>query len=492
MFLGQLAASTAAYCACQACQCAGRQVLTHSARVAWSFLFFLAMVAAWVLRDFAKPLLEKIPWIVRDAAHFEFDDKWFGQQAVYRVSMGSCLFFGVMSLVMLGVKYRGDKRDKYLHHGNPLLKLVLWLLFTTLPFFFPNPVVDAYAHVARVGSGIFLVIQMVILLDFVQMWNETWVGYAEEEPSWYWALLAVTGAAYAGALTLTGLMFYWFKPMAAGSCSFNVTLITLALLVVVLMTAVSLHPAAKSGSIFPSAVIGLYCTYLCFSALQSEPKDYVCNGLAKQITAASGEAQAAAAGWLGTEAWPAAVKVWVEEGLCEGSTLALGMLATLSSVVYAAFRAGSNTSLFTLEGSEDGGDLEIGEQHTALLSEAGLTATSAGLDGAPVAAPSEQASLLEASRAAAEARAVSSGAKADTTDFTPVSYNYAFFHLIFALASMYIAMLMTGWGSSMQDMDRIDIGWSSVWVKTGSLWVTSLLYVWTLLAPALFPDRSFS
>ncbi|KAL6757882.1 serine incorporator/TMS membrane protein [Haematococcus lacustris] len=458
MFLGQLAASTAAYCACQACQCAGRQVLTHSARVAWSFLFFLAMVAAWVLRDFAKPLLEKIPWIVRDAAHFEFDDKWFGQQAVYRVSMGSCLFFGVMSLVMLGVKYRGDKRDKYLHHGNPLLKLVLWLLFTTLPFFFPNPVVDAYAHVARFGSGIFLVIQMVILLDFVQMWNETWVGYAEEEPSWYWALLAVTGAAYAGALTLTGLMFYWFKPMAAGSCSFNVTLITLALLVVVLMTAVSLHPAAKSGSIFPSAVIGLYCTYLCFSALQSEPKDYVCNGLAKQITAAS------------------------------GSTLALGMLATLSSVVYAAFRAGSNTSLFTLEGSEDGGDLEIGEQHTALLSEAGLTATSAGLDGAPVAAPSEQ----EASRAAAEARAASSGAKADTTDFTPVSYNYAFFHLIFALASMYIAMLMTGWGSSMQDMDRIDIGWSSVWVKTGSLWVTSLLYVWTLLAPALFPDRSFS
>jgi hypothetical protein len=35
-------------------------------------------------------------------------------------------------------------------------------------------------------------------------------------------------------------------------------------------------------------------------------------------------------------------------------------------------------------------------------------------------------------------------------DFTPVAYNYSFFHLIFALASMYIAMLMTGWGSSTQ------------------------------------------
>ncbi len=54
-------ASIAAYCACQACSVVSRQALSHSARVAWSLLFFLAMVVAWILRDFAKPLLEKIP-----------------------------------------------------------------------------------------------------------------------------------------------------------------------------------------------------------------------------------------------------------------------------------------------------------------------------------------------------------------------------------------------------------------------------------------------
>ncbi len=37
-----------------------------------------------------------------------------------------------------------------------------------------------------------------------------------------------------------------------------------------------------------------------------------------------------------------------------GGTLALGMVVTLASVVYAAFRAGSNTALFTLDASEDG------------------------------------------------------------------------------------------------------------------------------------------
>jgi hypothetical protein len=46
--------------------------------------------------------------------------------------------------------------------------------------------------------------------------------------------------------------------------------------------------ARTQGSIFPSAMVGLYCTYLCFSALQSEPKDYACNGLAQQLTTASG------------------------------------------------------------------------------------------------------------------------------------------------------------------------------------------------------------
>ena len=34
--------------------------------------------------------------------------------------------------------------------------------------------------------------------------------------------------------------------------------------------------------------------------------------------------------------------------------MALGMVATLAAVVYAAFRAGSNSSLFTLDASEEG------------------------------------------------------------------------------------------------------------------------------------------
>ena len=73
-----------------------------------------------------------------------------------------------------------------------------------------------------------------------------------------------------------------------------------------------------------------------------------------------------------------------------------------------------------------------------------------------------------------------------------MKYIYSFFHLVFALAAMYSCMLLTGWGSvGVEGTDIIDVGWPSVWVKIISLWVTAALYVWSLLAPLVLPDRDF-
>ena len=51
-----------------------------------------------------------------------------------------------MSAVLIGVKYKSDKRDQYLHHGGWLVKLALWLGFCILPFFFPVGLVNAYCE----------------------------------------------------------------------------------------------------------------------------------------------------------------------------------------------------------------------------------------------------------------------------------------------------------------------------------------------------------
>lgn len=71
------------------------------------------------------------------------------------------------------------------------------------------------------------------------------------------------------------------------------------------------------GSILPASVISLYCMYLCYSGLASEPRDYECNGLHKHSKAVS------------------------------TGTMTIGLLTTVLSVVYSAVRAGSSTTLLS-------------------------------------------------------------------------------------------------------------------------------------------------
>ena len=72
-----------------------------------------------------------------------------------------------------------------------------------------------------------------------------------------------------------------------------------------------------NGSLLPASVIGLYCTYLCYSGLSSEPRDYECNGLHNHSKAVS------------------------------TGSLTLGLLTTILSVVYSAVRAGSSATVLS-------------------------------------------------------------------------------------------------------------------------------------------------
>jgi len=82
--------------------------------------------------------------------------------------------------------------------------------------------------------------------------------------------------------------------------------------------------------------------------------------------------------------------------------------------------------------------------------------------------------------------------KYDDDEENHTAYNYSFFHLIFALAGTYIAMLLTDW-NTMKFTNGINLivgqSWSSVWVKIITGWLAILLYLWTVVAPIFFPDN---
>jgi len=88
------------------------------------------------------------------------------------------------------------------------------------------------------------------------------------------------------------------------------------------------------------------------------------------------------------------------------------------------------------------------------------------------------------------------GEKAEDDEVSDVQYNYSFFHLIYALGAMYLAMVLIDWKIEFHDSDGQQFGsmstWANVWIKMATQWLTFALYVWTLIAPLVCTDRDFS
>ncbi len=70
-------------------------------------------------------------------------------------------------------------------------------------------------------------------------------------------------------------------------------------------------------------------------------------------------------------------------------------------------------------------------------------------------------------------------------------YNYSLFHIIFLLATTWVATLLTMNVELDKTRDFVPVGrtyWAS-WVKIVSAWVCYGIYTWSLVAPAVLPDR---
>jgi hypothetical protein len=67
-------------------------------------------------------------------------------------------------------------------------------------------------------------------------------------------------------------------------------------------------------------------------------------------------------------------------------------------------------------------------------------------------------------------------------------------NLVLAVISCFYVMALTGWGciESGGTPANLDVSNVSMWMIIASQWLVLVLYLWTLVAPRLFPDRDFS
>ncbi|KAF9234123.1 serine incorporator/TMS membrane protein [Melanogaster broomeanus] len=455
--------TTAASMFCKSCNCNS----SIATRVGFAIIFMLNSLLAWLM---------KTPFAIRKIEQWSYDyikmdcedGKCYGVLAVHRICFALSLFHAILSLSLVGVTESRDKRAA-LQNGWWGPKVLLWLVLVVATFFIPNGFFIFWGdYVALIGATIFILLGLVLLVDFAHSWSETCLQNWEKDEStlWQWILIGSTAAMYITTITLTGVLYGYF---ASSDCTLNRFFISFNLALCIVITIISIHPAVQESNprsgLAQSGMVAAYCTYLIMSAVSNHAHES-CNPLSRTSTTRT-------------------------------TTVVLGAIFTFLAIAYSTSRAATQSRALVGKGMKgDAIHLPIDDGHQ---SEMGVVSTQPGRTESP---------RYQALLAAVEAGAIPESAlyeddededDGETKDDerSGTRYNYAWFHVIFAIAAMYVAMLLTDWNIVSTEQGAVDseeivyIGRSetAMWMRVVSSWVCMLLYTWSLLAPVFMPDR---
>lgn len=405
-------------------------------------------------------------------------DKCYGVLAVHRICFALALFHFLLSALLVDIKDTRDKRAA-LQNGWWGPKVLVWLILVLVSFTIPNGFFIFWGdYIALMGATIFILLGLVLLVDFAHSWSETCLENWENSPSsnlWQWILIGSTAFMYSITITLTGLLYAYF---AGSGCTLNQFFITFNLTLCIAITVMCVHPLVQEynprSGLAQSAMVAAYCTYLIVSAVTNHTHESKsCNPLRDGSGAAQGTRKAVAF---------------------------MGGIFTFLAIAYSTTRAATQGR--ALVGKKKG-RIQLDE---GAHSELNYVTTQPGRTESP---------RYQALLAAVEAGAIPESALyeeqvEDDDDDSPqgeerddektgTRYNYSWFHIIFAGGAMYVAMLLTDWNVVSKNPingpadpnEGVYIGRSEVamWMRVVSSWVCMLLYMWSLWAPVLMPDR---
>lgn len=296
---------------------------------------------------------------------------------------------------------------------------------------------ETWMYVGMCGGFLFILIQLVLLIDFAYNWSGRWIGNYEETGNkrWFVALLACTIFLYIGALAITVLAYIFYTHKSG--CALNKFFISFNLIMCIIISVMTIHPRIQesqpSSGLLQAAVISAYSMYLTWSAMSNEP-DAKCNPVGASILSSD-----------------------VGNGFNGQTVLAAIMLFV--TVAYSCIRTSGSSGLSIQADNDD-------EMEDVLI---------AGDDGN------------------VKKEVEFKGQRVYDNEEGQVAYNYSFFHFTFFLASLYIMMMLTNWYSPEgSDFQTLTSNMATVWVKMASSWACFIIFIWTLIAPIIFPDRDFA
>lgn len=436
-----------------------------SSRLMYAIMLLLGTIAACItLSPGLENALKKVPFCsnsshstmtsVLSAATptLTFDcSSAVGYLAVYRICFVLTCFFCLMALIMIGVRSSKDPRSG-IQNGFWALKFLIVIGGVVGSFFIPEGSFGpTWMYFGMIGGFLYIIIQLILIVDFAHSWAERWVGNYEDSGSkmWYVALLLATFINYAVTITGISLLYVYFT--LPDDCALNKFFISFNLILVVIISVVSVLPSVQESQprsgLLQSSVVGLYVMYLTWSAVSNNPVKKCNPGLLA---------------FLGDSSASSRSMAFDKEGL-------IGLAIWVCCVLYSSLRTASSSSRITMS------------EHV-LVKDTG--AVNPGGDR-PLVGNEETGSL--------EAGDVEHGRqKVWDNEEDGTAYSWSFFHIMFGLATLYVMMTLTNWYKPNSSLETLNSNEASMWVKIVSSWMCLALYVWTLVAPTLLPDRDFS
>jgi len=422
-------------------------------------------IVAWVMLT---------PWAIRKLEHLTLDymtfkcgdSNCYGYFAVQRINFALGLFHLLLSVLLIGVKSTRDTRAG-LQNGFWGPKILTWIAFVILSFFIPEGFFLFWGnYIAYTGAILFVLLGLILLVDLAHTWAELCQDKIDQGDGpnyrlWQVLLMGSSLGMYVGAFAMTIVMYIYF---AKSGCSMNISAITINLVFLCIITVLSVQPTIQEANpkagLAQSAMVAVYCTYLTFSAVCMEPDDKNCNPLVRARGART-------------------------------TTIVLGAIVTILTIAYTTTRAATQGFALGTNNSTNNKYAQLTQDEN----EHGLVTQ-------------QPASRREIMRAAVESGALPASAlDEDSDDEEEVStkggkdderqgtqYTYSLFHIIFLLATCWVATLFTQQMDPENKSDFTPVGrtyWAS-WIKIISAWVCYAIYSWTLVAPIVLEGREFS
>ncbi|XP_034150766.1 serine incorporator 2 [Esox lucius] len=457
MALCSIASCASCLCGSAPCLLSGCCPSTYNStmsRLAFSFLLLLGtLVSVIMILPGMETQLNKIPGFCVGGTSIPIpglpENKVncsviLGYKSVYRMCFAMACFFFFFSVIMIRVRSSKDPRAS-LQNGFWFFKFLILVGITVGAFFIPDGTFNTvWFYFGMVGSFIFIIIQLILLVDFAHSWNQSWLENAEEgnRKCWFAALLTFTVLHYVLAFSAVVLFYVFYTKV--DDCTENKVFISLNLIFSIIISIVAILPnvqeAQPSSGLLQASLISLYTMYVTWSAMTNNPNRN-CNPSLLGLVSNSSTPNSP------TPAPGQVVQWWDAQGI-------VGLIIFILCTLYASIRSSNNTQVNRLMQTEEGQGMAADDQ------EAGK-----GADGVRRAVDNEE---------------------------DGVSYSYSFFHFSLFLASLYIMMTLTNWYQPDVNYQAMQSSMPAVWVKISSSWIGLALYLWTLVAPLILSNREFN